>query len=78
MSVSNVEAFLARIYCDPEAREKFMSNPAAEGLRAGLSSEEVEALNQIDRVGLELFATSLERKRERHQQKRTRRKWFWR
>ena len=78
MSVSNLEAFLARIYCDPQARESFLSNPAAEALRAGLSSDEIEALKQIDRVGLELFATSLERKREGHQQKRTRKKWFWR
>ena len=78
MSVSNLEAFLARIYCDPQARASFLSNPAAEALRAGLSNDEVEAVEQIDRVGLELFATSLERKRERQHGNPTRRKWFWR
>ena len=68
MSASILEAFLARIYVDPQARERFLSDPTAEALRAGLSQEEIEAMNQIDRVGLELFAASLERKRERRQQ----------
>jgi len=65
VSVSLVEAFLARIYVDPHARERFLSNPTAEALRAGLSEDEIEAVKQIDRVGLELFAVSLERKREK-------------
>ena len=65
MSASTLEAFLARIYVDPQARERFLSDPTAEALRAGLSSDEVEAVKQIDRVGLELFAASLERKRQR-------------
>ena len=66
MSVSKLEAFLALIYVDPEARERFLSNPGAEALRAGLSPEEIEAVKQIDQVGLELFAASLERKRSRN------------
>jgi hypothetical protein len=70
VSVSNLEAFLARIYCDPQARASFLGNPAAEALRAGLSPDEIEALKQIDRVGLELFAVSLERKREKQCPKR--------
>lgn len=65
MSASTLEAFLARIYVDAEARERFLSNPTVEALRAGLSDDEVEAVKQIDRVGLELFAASLERKRQR-------------
>ena len=65
MSTSILEAFLARIYVDPKARERFLENPVAEALRAGLSVDEIEAVKQIDRVGLELFATSLERKRQR-------------
>ena len=65
MSAPNVEAFLARIYVDAQAREKFLSNPAAEARAAGLSPEEVEAVTQIDQVGLDLFALSLERKRQR-------------
>ena len=65
MSASNVEAFLARIYVDEKSREEFLSNPEVEARRAGLSDEECEAVQQIDRIGLELMATSLERKRER-------------
>ena len=64
MSASIVEAFLARIYVDPQARERFLNNPVAEASGAGLSPDEIEAVKQIDRVGLELFATSLERKRQ--------------
>lgn len=65
MSASKLEAFLARIYVDPRARERFLSDPSREASSAGLSPEEIEALKQIDRVGLELFVESLERKRSR-------------
>jgi hypothetical protein len=51
---------------DAQAREKFLSDPAAEALRAGLSHDEIEAVKHIDQVGLELFAVSLERKRQRN------------
>ena len=64
MSTPTLEAFLARIYVDARARESFLSNPTAEALRAGLSDDEVRAVQQIDRVDLELFAISLERKRQ--------------
>lgn len=72
MSASIVEAFLARIYVDAQARERFLSNPTAEARAAGLSPEEVDAVTQIDQVGLELFAVSLERKRQRQCAKRSR------
>lgn len=65
MSEANFEALLARIYVDPGTRERFLANPTAEDLVAGLSQEEIEALKQIDRAGLELFAASLEIKRSR-------------
>lgn len=65
MSISNLEAFLARIYCDQQARSRFLSDPGGEALKAGLLLDEIEAVKQIDRVGLELFAVSLERKREK-------------
>lgn len=65
MSMSKFEAFLARIYVDPESRDKFLNAPEEETKRAGLSSEECEAVKQIDRVGLELMANSLKRKKER-------------
>lgn len=78
MSASIVEAFLARIYVDAQARERFLSNPTAEARAAGLSPEEVDAVTQIDQVGLELFAVSLERKRQNKCVKRGSRKYFWR
>lgn len=67
MSVSLLEAFLARIYVDAQARDRFLHDPIAEATRAGLTPEQIDAVKQIDRVGLELFAVSLERKREKYQ-----------
>ena len=69
MSTSLLEAFLARIYVDAQARERFLSDPTAEALKAGLSQDEIEAVKQIDQVGLELFAVSLERKKQRQYSK---------
>ena len=69
MSTSLLEAFLARIYVDAQAREKFLRDPTAEAVRAGLSDDEIEAVKQIDQVGLELFTVSLERKRQREYSK---------
>ena len=65
MSTAKLEAFLALIYVDENAREKFLNDPEVEAQRAGLSTEECEAVKQIDRVGLELMATSVERKKQR-------------
>jgi hypothetical protein len=65
VSASIVEAFLARIYVDAQARARFLSNPTAEARAAGLSPDEVEAVKQIDQIGLELLAISLERKRQK-------------
>ena len=78
MSTPILEAFLARIYVDPHARERFLSNPGAEASAAGLSPDEIEAVQQIDRVGLELFAASLERKKQKQHARRGRRKFLWR
>jgi len=69
VSTSLLEAFLARIYVDAQAREKFLSDPTAEALRAGLSHDEIEAVKRIDQVGLELFTVSLKRKRQRQYSK---------
>ena len=65
MSASRFEGFLARIYVDEEAREKFLADPRGEALKAGLTAGEVEAVASIDRVGLGLLTKSLERKRLR-------------
>jgi hypothetical protein len=64
MSSPRLEAFLARIYVDEQARIKFLADPRAEAERAGLTAPETAALEKIDRVGLELTACSLLRKRK--------------
>jgi hypothetical protein len=48
---------------DESARAKFLADPRGEALKAGLTAQEIEAVGRIDRVGLDLFTTSLERKR---------------
>jgi hypothetical protein len=60
-----LEAFLARLYTDAGLRARFLADPRGEARRARLSDEEVLALVAIDRVGLELVAASLARKRGR-------------
>ena len=63
MSASQFEAFLAKLYVDERARAKFLADPRGEALKAGLTAQEVESVTRIDRVGLDLLANSLERKR---------------
>jgi hypothetical protein len=63
MSASRFEAFLAKIYVDERARVRFLDDPAGEAAKAGLTAPEVEAVERIDRVGLDLISRSLERKR---------------
>lgn len=63
MSASRFEAFLAKIYVDENARAKFLADPCGEATKAGLTAHEVEAVARIDRVGLDLLAKSLQRKR---------------
>lgn len=60
-----IEAFLARIYVDDDARRRFLADPIGEALCAGLGEEEAKRLAQIDRSGLELAAASLAAKRSR-------------
>ena len=66
MSESRLESFLARIYVDPAAREKFLTDPRGEAARAGLAAHEIDDLANIDRDGLEMFAHSLEHKKAKH------------
>jgi hypothetical protein len=63
MSASRFEAFLAKLYVDERARARFLADPRGEAMKAGLTAQEVEDVALIDRVGLELFTASLERKR---------------
>lgn len=65
MSQSRLEVFLARIYVDQTAREKFLADPRGEAMRAGLAVQEIDSVVNLDREGLELFAHSLEHKRAR-------------
>ena len=60
------EAFLARVYVDPNFRELFLKDPRGEALRAGLTAEQAEALESIDGEGLRLAAMSFARKRRNH------------
>ncbi|HEX5966073.1 MAG TPA: hypothetical protein VFY51_09075 [Pyrinomonadaceae bacterium] len=64
MSDSLLESFLAHIYVDKKAREKFLADPRGEATKAGLSAQQVEDVIEIDRDGLELLAHSLERKKQ--------------
>jgi hypothetical protein len=57
-----LEAYLARLYLDADARRAFATDPSA-AARAGLDAADLAALQQLDRVGLELMARSLAAKR---------------
>jgi len=65
MTTPRFEAFLAKIYVDEEARTRFLSDARGEAVKAGLTEQEVDAVERIDRVGLDLMAKSLERKHHR-------------
>ena len=69
MSSPRLEAFLAKIYVDEQARAKFLADPRGATARAGLTEPEIVALEKLDRVGLELTARSLSRKRQRGSKK---------
>lgn len=63
MSAKGLEDFLARIYVEAAARQKFLADPDGEARRAGLDPSECDAVQKIDRVGLAMAARSFERKR---------------
>jgi hypothetical protein len=58
-----LEAFLARLYVDPELRRRFLEDPAGVAAGAGLAPAEQAALAAIDRQGLGLAARSFAAKR---------------
>lgn len=66
MSDSRLETFLARIYVDQQARARFLADPRGEAVKAGLTAQQIDHVVKIDREGLELFARSLERKKQGH------------
>jgi hypothetical protein len=63
VSAPKLEAFLAKLYVDNQARSRFFADPRREALSAGLTPDECVALETIDLVGLELAAQSFARKR---------------
>jgi hypothetical protein len=69
------ETFLARLYTDAPLRARFLTDPRAEAERHQLNPEECDALERIDRVGLEMSARSFAHKRTI---KGTRRRSWWR
>lgn len=63
MNSPELERFLATLYVNSEARAKFLAAPRQEAARAGLSEDQCRALENIDRIGLEMAARSFARKR---------------
>jgi hypothetical protein len=61
----NMERFLASLYVDAALRARFLGAPREEARRAGLNPAQCDALEAIDRVGLEMAARSFERKRQK-------------
>ena len=59
------ESFLARLYAEQPARERFLADAHGEAVAAGLTADEIAAAVGIDRVGLELAAASFAHKRRR-------------
>ena len=68
MSGLAIEAYLARLYTDPAAREIFLADPALAAREAGLAEEDANSLRNIDQVGLRMAAASYAHKREQHRQ----------
>ena len=67
MSSPRLEAFLARLYTDPPALEALLAAPRAAAQASGLDAAEVEALVNVDRVGLVMAARSFAAKRRGRQ-----------
>lgn len=63
MTTPRFEAFLAALYVDDELRRRFIADRRACAEAAGLAPDEIEALADIDTVGLELAARSYAAKR---------------
>jgi hypothetical protein len=70
MSAQKLEAFLAKIYVDDQARLRFLADPRREALSAGLTEDECAGLEKIDLAGLELAPQSFARKRASRPPKR--------
>ena len=63
MNSPRFEAFLARLYVEDDLRERFLAEPRAVALAAGLNAQEAAAIADIDRMGLHVAAESFAAKR---------------
>ena len=61
-----LEAYLSKLYTDPHARDLFHINPRAAARAEGVSENDLEALCDIDKAGLQMAADSYAHKREQH------------
>jgi hypothetical protein len=64
VSAGALEAFLAAIYVDSVARDRFVADPYAEAKRVGLSESECAAVLKMDFVGLAMASRSFAAKRK--------------
>ena len=78
MSSPRFEAFLARLYSDPEFLSRFMRAPEEAAHEAGLDPRERLAAAAIDRAGLLMAARSYELKRGARRGRRWGLRWFLR
>lgn len=72
MSSSAIEVYLARLYSDKDAREKFLADPEGTARNAGLSEADSLAMSKIDSVGLRMAGASYSNKRAQHRRPRRR------
>lgn len=63
MSLINSQQALARIYTNSKFRDDFLTNPDVVGNRLGLNCQEIQQLSQLSSQQVNLFASSLKRKR---------------
>ncbi len=63
MSLLTVQQVLARIYTDSKLRDDFLTNPDVVGINLGLNCQEIAQLSKLSRQQVNLFASSLKRKR---------------
>ncbi|MEO8101158.1 MAG: hypothetical protein ABI790_01440 [Betaproteobacteria bacterium] len=66
MSQISLEAYLARLYTDIDAREAFLADPEGAAQAAGLCDDDTAALRHIDQAGLRMAADSYAHKRTQH------------
>ena len=71
MSAISLETYLAMLYTDKDLRVKFLRDPQAAALAAGLSVADAQALANIDVAGLRMAANSYASKRAEHQTPRS-------